>query len=256
MTEAPPVVLCFSGHDPSGGAGLQADIEAIAAQGARAATVVTALTVQDSCDVHEVHPVAPAIIEAQAAAIFADLRPRAIKLGLLGDAANAHALAQWLKAHSGIPLVLDPVLRAGGGRELADETLLAVLRDELLPLATLVTPNAAEARRLSGAQELPRCAEILLGCGAAHVLITGGDEAGARVENRLYSRGGNGAGWDWPRLPGRYHGSGCTLAAAIAARLALGEDLLPAAANAQQYVARSLRGAHRLGRGQLFPGRL
>ncbi len=256
MTEAPPLVLCFSGHDPSGGAGVQADIEAIAAQGARAATVITALTVQDSRDVQQVHPVAPAVIAAQAEAVFRDLRPRAIKIGLLGDAANARALARLLQKHSRLPVVLDPVLRAGGGRELADDALLMVLRSELLPLCTLVTPNAAEARRLAGAQELARCAEILLGYGVRHVLITGGDEATGRVENRMFSRGGAGAGWDWPRLPGRYHGSGCTLAAALAARLALGEELLAAAANAQQYVAECLRRAQRVGQGQLFPKRL
>lgn len=255
MTEA-PLVLCFSGHDPSGGAGLQADIEAIVAQRAQAATVVTALTVQNSLDVHAVHPVAPALIEAQAEAVFADLQPRAIKLGLLGDAANARTLAQLLQRHEGLPVVLDPVLRASGGRELADAALLDALRSELLPRCFLVTPNANEARRLSGEQDPARCAEVLLGLGAQHVLITGGDEPTARVENRLYSRDGTGAGWDWPRLPGRFHGTGCTLAAALAARLALGEELLAAAANAQQYVADCLRRARRIGQGQLFPARL
>ncbi len=256
MADRTPVVLCFSGHDPCGGAGLQADIEAIAAQGAHAATVVTALTVQDSENVRGVHPTAPALLRAQADAVLSDLQPLAIKVGLIGDAGNARALAALLGEHPQLPVVLDPVLRASGGAELADAALLEALRRDLFPACTVITPNTAEARRLAGLEELDACAVALLALGARHVLITGGDEATDHVENRLYGPGDARVRWQWPRLAARYHGSGCTLAAALAARLALGEGIREAAVHAQQYVAQSLEAARTLGRGRLFPKRL
>ncbi|MGH8528565.1 MAG: bifunctional hydroxymethylpyrimidine kinase/phosphomethylpyrimidine kinase [Nevskiales bacterium] len=256
MAKRTPVVLCFSGHDPSGGAGVQADIEAIAAQGAHAATVVTALTVQDSRDVQQVYATAPDLIRAQAELLFADLQPMAIKIGLIGDADNARVLADLLSEHPQLPVVLDPVLRAGGGGELATDNLIEALQRELMPRCTVLTPNADEARRLTGRQALADCAAALLASGARQVLITGGDEATPKVENRLYGPGGAVTDWDWPRLPHQYHGSGCTLAAALAARLALGENVVTAAATAQQYVAQCLRDARHLGRGQWFPKRL
>ncbi len=256
MAKRTPVVLCFSGHDPSGGAGLQADIEAIAAQGAHAATVVTALTVQDSSDVYRIYPTAPSVLRAQAERVLADLQPAVIKIGLIGDAANAQLLVALLAEYRQVPVVLDPVLRAGGGRELADGAVIEILYRELLPRCTVITPNAAEARRLTGLQELDRCANALLAFGAQQVLITGGDESTSSVINRLYGPGETVTRWDWPRLLQQYHGSGCTLAAALAARLALGEDTATAAAAAQQYVAHCLRDARHLGRGQWFPKRL
>jgi hydroxymethylpyrimidine/phosphomethylpyrimidine kinase len=252
-----PVVLCLSGHDPCGGAGLQADIEAIRAQGVHPATVITALTKQDSRNVHAVEAVRAETVINTAELVLEDLPVSAIKLGLLGSASNAEAVAGLLARHTGIPVVLDPVLRAGGGAVLADAALIEAIVQRLLPLATVVTPNLAEARLLAPpARTRAACADTLLARGARNVLVTGGDEPeGGEVVNSLH--GAQGArSWRWPQLPERYHGSGCTLAASLAARLALGEPLLQAAENAQRYTWDTLRAGYRIGRGQYFPQRL
>lgn len=255
MPNSPPAVLCISGHDPSGGAGLQADIEAVAAQGAHALGVITALTVQDTRDVHRVKPVAPALIGEQLALLLSDCRIDAIKLGLLGDAAQLPHILQAIE-RCGAPVVVDPVLRAGGGGNLASSaTALAVL-EQLLPVATIATPNAAEARRLApGADNLDAAAAQLLARGCANVLITGGDEATPEVENRWYRSTGAPQIFRWPRLPGGFHGAGCTLASALAARLALGESLPVALEAAQRYVHGCLERALRIGQGRPIPGR-
>ncbi|HHH40367.1 MAG TPA: hydroxymethylpyrimidine/phosphomethylpyrimidine kinase [Sedimenticola sp.] len=252
----PPVVLSLSGHDPTGGAGIQADIEAISAQGCIATTVVTCLTVQDTENVHRLAPVAPDLVTAQGRTLLADIRVQAFKVGLLGSAEIAGAVAGLLRAHPDIPVVLDPVLAAGGGAGLADAALLDAIRSRLLPLATLVTPNSVEARRITGGDTPGACADRLLayGCGAA--LITGGHEREPRVRNRLYRPGLPVVTHDWPRLPGGYHGSGCTLAASVAALLARGLDLEPAVAAAQESTWQSLSRARRPGRGQMLPCRI
>jgi hydroxymethylpyrimidine/phosphomethylpyrimidine kinase len=250
------VVLCLSGHDPSGGAGIQADIESLHAIGCHPCTVITALTVQDTRDVRRVLPQQAACLLEQAAAVVEDLPVAAVKIGLLGSAELASAVARLLASLAPVPVVLDPVLAAGGGGELASAELLERLRCELLPLATVLTPNAPEARRLAGLDgPLDRCAEVLLAAGCGHVLITGTHEAeGAEVVNRLYHRNGS-RRWTWPRLPHSYHGSGCTLAAALAGFLALGHGVEAAAIEAQAYTWQALAAGRRLGRGQHLPAR-
>lgn len=253
----PPVILCLSGHDPSGGAGVQADIEAARAQGVHPATVITALTVQDSRNACAVDALNSDAIIEQAELILEDLPVACIKLGLLGSAANAQAISALLGRHPQIPVVLDPVLRAGGGAMLGDQALIDAIIKHLFPRATLITPNLAEARLLAPpARTSDDCAARLLQQGAACVLITGGDadEEASEVINSLH-RADKVQHWRWPRLPHHYHGSGCTLAASIAARLALGEELLQAVASAQQYTWDSLNAAYRIGRGQHFPRR-
>jgi hydroxymethylpyrimidine/phosphomethylpyrimidine kinase len=251
-----PVVLCLSGHDPSGGAGLQADIEAVRAQGAHPATVVTALTVQDSRNAYAVVALPAAGMVEQAERVFEDLPVTSVKIGLLGSAANIEAVAGLLARHPDVPVVLDPVLRAGGGAALADQAQVnALLR--LLPRVAVLTPNLAEARQLAQpARTREACAEFLLARGARRLLITGGDETESdEVLNTLHTTQGT-RSWRWPRLPHRYHGSGCTLAASLAARLALGENPETALENAQRYTWETLRRAYRIGRGQHFPHRL
>jgi len=251
-TPSPPVVLALSGHDPSGGAGIQADIEAIQAQGCHPATVVTCLTVQDSSRVYAVQPVAPDLFLRQARCVLEDLEPAAIKIGLVPDPDLAAAIEALLREAEGIPVVLDPVLHAGGGGTLSAAETLA----PLLPHCALATPNRREARLLGGAGEIDEAAWRILeqGCGA--VLVTGADEAPAdRVVNTLY-RDAETLHWQWPRLAGSYHGSGCTLASAIAARLALGEPLVEAVERAQHYTLESLRRAITPGRGQALPRRI
>jgi hydroxymethylpyrimidine/phosphomethylpyrimidine kinase len=251
-----PAVLCLSGHDPGGGAGIQADIEAVAALGGHALTLVTAHTVQDSSNVSRVVAGDAALLAEQLDALLADFRPRAVKVGLLGGAAQVDFIARAIR-RADAPAVLDPVLRAGGGAALADDGLVERLRRDLLPLVEVLTPNAAEARQLApGAKDLTECGAALLALGARHVLITGGDEPGDAVVNHWFARERPPRRFAWERLPARFHGAGCTLAAAVAALLARG--LAPAAAveDAQAYTHRALRAAFAAGRGRLLPGRL
>lgn len=253
-----PVVLCFSGHDPTGGAGIQADIEAVAAQGAHAATVITAHTVQDSRDVSRVVAADSRLLREQVEAVLADIKVAAIKVGLLGDA-DQPALIADIARRTGVPLVVDPVLRAGGGTDLSNAALIEALKAQLLPLATVLTPNVAEARRLTGFDLPDQCGKALLFHGCANVLITGGDEPGESVVNRWYGiKGATGLSraFSWPRLPGSFHGAGCTLASALAALLARGEELSQALVDAQAYVHKALKAATAPGSGRKFPRRV
>jgi hydroxymethylpyrimidine/phosphomethylpyrimidine kinase len=239
-----PVVLCFSGLDPSGGAGLQADIETIAALGGHAAVICTALTVQDSNRVYGFTPVDPALALQQAEAVLADLPVAAIKLGMLGTPAMAAAIGRLLASRPAIPVVLDPVLAANAGGTLASEALTSALV-ALFPQANVITPNTVEARRLSDADSLPDAIAALRAHGAKHILLKGGHEAGPEIINLLYDEHGVVRQSHWPRLPGEYHGSGCTLAAAIAVGLARGLALRDAVAAAEQFVCTALTRADR-----------
>jgi hydroxymethylpyrimidine/phosphomethylpyrimidine kinase len=252
----PPVVLLIGGNDPSGGAGLSADIQTVTALGAHPAPVVAALTAQDTLDVSQMLTLEPAFVVAQARQILADMPVAAIKLGLLASADVGNALADLLGEYRGLPLVVDPVLAAGGGKQLAESALLEVYRQRIFPLATLITPNATESYRLApSTQDLQACATALLATGAAHVLITGADAADTEVHNVLYGSDGSREDFVWIKLPGTYHGSGCTLASAIAALLARGEPLRMAVHTAQQYTWDSLNEGWQLGSGQLIPNR-
>jgi len=240
-----PCVLVFSGLDPSGGAGIQADIEAIAAQGAHALPIVTALTVQDNDRVHEVAPVDAGLITRQATLLVETMTIRAVKLGIPGNLANAEAIAGivlLLRARQpALPVVLDPVLASGHGDPLARGDALAVL-SPLLALATVVTPNLPEAAAL-GHVDVP------------HVLVTGGHGDGDEVVNRWHSREGV-REWRWPRLPGAFHGSGCTLAATLAARLALGDTMAQALERAQRCCNQALADSYAIAHGQRIPRRI
>jgi len=244
------------GHDPSGGAGIGADAEAVRAAGAFALTVVTALTDQDTRGLRQVYPQPPAQVAAQCRALLADGTPAAIKIGLIGDARLVPILCALCDEHPQLPVVLDPVLASGAGQALADAALVQALLTDLLRRATLVTPNLPEAQRLSGGRDASDCARRLRAAGARWVLITGTHEESPAVTNRLYGDDTGVTDQTWPRLPGEYHGSGCTLASAIAARLALGLAVPAAVAAAQAYTWTSLARAWRTGRGQLTPNRL
>lgn len=252
----PPVVLILAGNDPSGGAGIAADIQAVTALGAHPAPVITALTVQDSVDASAVRLVEADLIVAQAEAVLADMPVAAIKLGLLGSAAIGRAVAALLERHPKLPVVVDPVLYAAGGAILAEDELIAVYLECLAPLASVITPNALESRRLApAATDADARAHELLARGARAVLVKGGDEATTSVFNALHTAGGAVRRWQWPRLPGGYHGSGCTLASAIAARLAHGDALEAAVDAAQTATQRWLAASWQLGRGQRIPAR-
>lgn len=250
-----PNVLCLSGHDPSGGAGLQADIEAIAAQGAHAAGVITCLTRQDTRNAYGVTPLDAEEFAAQIEILEADMHFAAFKVGLVGSAAQVEVIAELVHRHPEVPLVVDPVLRAGGGATLALDPVAKALGAHLFERALCLTPNAAEAGLLCRGETDPDACGRRLGARTEWVLITGGDRAGDTVVNRLY-RGGEPAGQrSYERLPGGYHGSGCTLASALAARLALGDEVPEAMAAAQDYTRDCLQHAFAAGRGQLIPDR-
>ncbi len=259
MSAHRPCVLSFAATDPTGGAGLQADLLTVAALGCHPLSVVTALTVQDTHGVQSVQPVAAAQVAAQADRVLADIHAAAFKLGVLGSEENITAIAALLARHPRVPAVLDPVLASGRGDPLASEAMLDALRRQLLPRATLVTPNSIEARRLAGAAgdaPLETCAKRLIEFGCANVLITGTHEAGNEVVNTLYDARGVVRADRWARLPGSYHGSGCTLASAIAARLAHGRALEQAVREAEEYTWHTLAAGFKPGGGQFIPDRM
>ncbi len=256
MSHTPPVVLVIAGHDPSGGAGITADIQAVTANGAHPATVITALTVQDTADVHAVEPVTTALARDQIDVLVKDLDIAAVKIGLLATAGIARCVSEALDHLDGVPVVVDPVLVAAGGGRLARDDLLDVLKEELVPRATVLTPNAHEIRALVPESDDPIAnATTLAGNGADYVLVKGGDENTADVRNILVAREGVAREWVWPRLKGRFHGSGCTLASAIAALLARGSNVEDAVAEAQQYTHRALGQAFVPGHGRAIPSR-
>ncbi|WP_435631974.1 bifunctional hydroxymethylpyrimidine kinase/phosphomethylpyrimidine kinase [Carnimonas bestiolae] len=256
-----PVVLVLAGHDPTNGAGIGADQEAIRSGGGWALSVATALTVQDSSNVSAVYDVAPDYLRAAALTATADIRPQAIKIGLLTSKASAQAVVALLDEFPSVPIVVDPVLKAGGGKALTDDDLAAEVRASLLPRATVVTPNRSELARLVPEQPNDEQRALTLCSEGSAVLITGTDplpeEAPSddAVVHRLYQRGQTVREWRWPRLQGSYHGSGCTLAARIALELSLGQSLAEACERAQRYTWRSLEHAQQLGEGQYLPDR-
>lgn len=258
MNHRPPIVVVFAASDPTAGAGLQADLLTLAALGCHGATVVTALTVQDTRGVRAMQAVDAAWVAQQAQALLADLPVAAFKLGVLATAANALAAARVLAQHPAVPVVLDPVLASGRGDTLASDEVIAAIRAELLPRTTVLTPNSLEARRLAGdaAHTDPAAsAARLVREGVRYVLVTGTHEATPDVVNTLYDAGGVVRTDRWARLPGEYHGSGCTLASAVAAQIALGRPVAQAAGAAQEFTWRALEAGFRPGGGQSIPRR-
>ncbi len=253
--DPPPLVLTFAASDPTGGAGIQADVLTIAARGCHPLSVLTGLTVQDTRGVIRVEAVEAGLVAEQARALLAEMRVAAFKLGVLASAANAAAIARILAEHPQVPLVVDPVLASGRGDALADDNLVAALRADILPRATVLTPNSLEARRLAGRTELAACPGALLALGCRYVLVTGTHEDTADVVNTLHGPEGVVRADRWPRLPGSYHGSGCTLASAVAAALARGMDVAAAVHDAQAYTWEALQRGFRPGTGQHVPGR-
>lgn len=238
-----PVVLCFSGLDPSGGAGLQADIEAIGQSSAHAAIACTALTVQNSQSVLGFHPTDSALLIAQADAVIQDLPVAVIKSGMMGSIANIQALSDFLDAHPR-PYVLDPVLAANCGDSLGDQTSLASAFISLLPKTTLITPNTLELFALTGRQDMDAGVRHLHELGAQAILVKGGHEhTGDHLYNHLYLHGKRVHSSKIKRLSGQFHGSGCSLASHIAGRLAVGDELLDAILSAENWLYHALNHA-------------
>jgi hydroxymethylpyrimidine/phosphomethylpyrimidine kinase len=263
MSQSPPVVLSFAATDPSGGAGLQADILTLSSMGCHALSVVTAITVQDTIGVHGVLPIDAEWVADQARSVLEDMPVTVFKIGLLGSVETIAAIAEVVSDYPEVPLVLDPVMTSGRGDELASEDVVAAMRELLVPQTTLITPNSLEARRLaidevddSDEPSLEECARRILTLGCEYVLITGTHENTPQVVNTLYSQEGVVRSDSWERLPGTYHGSGCTLAAAIAATIANGLSVSEAVRDAQEYTWQALNLAYRPGMGQHIPDRL
>lgn len=252
-----PTVLCFSGLDPSGGAGLQADIEAIGQSGAHAAIACTALTIQNSQQVFGFEATSKELLLAQAHAVVGDLPIQCVKSGMLGTTDNIAALAEFLREHPEYRYVLDPVLVANSGGSLGDQTTLVKAFVELIPLATILTPNTVELRALTGEQDLEAATQKLFAMGAKAVLVKGGHEDTADyIRNALYIDGEFVAESHCPRLAGEYHGSGCSLASFIAGRLAMGDELKIAVQHAETWLFGVLKQAETpVPNGQKIPKR-
>ena len=264
MSQPPPRVLSFAASDSSGGAGIQADILTLASMGCHPLSVITAITVQDTAGVDDVMALDPEWVADQARAVLEDMPVHVFKIGMLGSVEIITAIAEVISDYPDIPLVLDPVLTSGRGDELASEDMLIAMRELLLPQATIITPNSLEARRLAqddeddddDIQNLSQCAGRLLQMGCEYVLITGTHENTLQVVNHLYGNDGVIRSDSWQRLPGSYHGSGCTLASAIAAALANGLPIAEGVYEAQEYTWQSLKAGFRPGMGQFLPDRL
>lgn len=251
-----PVVLAIAGHDPGGAAGIQADIESILACGGAGATLITATTSQNTGHFAGLHPQQAEHFAAQARLLCTDERFAACKIGLLGSLPIAREVAILVPQLGDIPIVLDPILRTGTGSAVADPGLEEFMLETLLPLCTIVTPNAAEARQLSGARDDADAARALLGRGARAILVTGADEGTPAVVNTLWRAGLEPLRFEYPRLAGTYHGSGCTLSSSLATYLAHGHDIVEAARRAQEFTWLALSLGRQRGRGQLHPDRM
>lgn len=255
-----PAVLTFAASDPTSGAGLQADILALASMGCYPLSVVTALTVQDTAGVESILAIDPDWVADQARCILEDMPVAAFKMGMLGSTEIVTVVAEVVSDYPDVPLVLDPVFASGRGDEFANEDMISAIRELLVPQSTVVTPNIPELRRLAGEDDedvsLAELAQRLLDTGCEYVLVTGTHDSTPEVVNTLYHRGGVLRVDTWQRLPGSYHGSGCTLASALAANLARGLDIGDAVHEAQEYTWQALCHAFRPGMGQFLPDRL
>ena len=239
---------------------MQADLLTLSSMGCHPLSVITALTVQDTTGIEGILAIDADWVSDQARALLEDMPVDAFKIGVLGSVENIAAIAEIVSDYPDVPLVLDPVLASGRGDELASDEMAHALRELLLPQTTILTPNSMEARRLADIDDedatLFACAAKLVEAGCEYVLITGTHEATPQVVNTLYAKSGIVRTDTWARLPYTYHGSGCTLASAIAAMLANGLELPEAVREAQDYTWHALEKAYRPGMGQHLPDRL
>ena len=248
-------ILIIAGSDSSGGAGIQADIKTATAFGAYAMTAITAVTVQDTKRIYAVQPVMPAIVRDQITRVLADIGADAIKIGMLGDTATIKAVMDALKKNARrIPIVLDPVMVSKSGSPLLAASAVSALKKNLIPLATLITPNLPEAAALTGirgksGEDVVRAGHKLIEMGANAVLIKGGHATGATVDDVLIWRKGVDI-YAFPRIKTKHtHGTGCTLSTAIACCLGQGLPLPAAIGRAREYVQTAIETAPGFGHG-------
>ena len=249
-------ILCIAGLDPSGGAGIQADIETISACGGHALSIASCLTVQNTLGASEVVAVEPEFIYRQADNLINDFNILACKVGVIPNASIAQSIGKILRLLSGIPVVLDPVLSASLGIPFSDNSTLNAIQKYVLPYVSIITPNHYEVAALSqcDGDEETQC-RTLCSMGPDFVLLTGADNQTTSVINSLYSSDGAKCSFTWDRLPNQFHGSGCTLSSAIAYYLTQELSMQVAVEKAQQYTANTLKHAESLGKGQWIPNR-
>ncbi|RDV14562.1 bifunctional hydroxymethylpyrimidine kinase/phosphomethylpyrimidine kinase [Pontibacter diazotrophicus] len=236
-----PAVLTIAGSDSGGGAGIQADLKTFSAMGCYGTSAITAITVQNTRGVTGIHSVPASIVQGQIEAVMDDIKPTAIKIGMVHSAELVQAIASQLK-HYTVPVVLDPVMVATSGDKLIEDNTIALLKKELLPLATVVTPNLDEAQILAGMQlqdvrDMKEAARIILETGCRSVLVKGGHLKGSRLYDVYLHQNGDMHVYESAAIDSNNtHGTGCTLSSAIAAFLAMGTNLPEAIEQARQYV--------------------
>lgn len=217
--------------------------------------MLSCLTVQDTRNVYGAEAVSADLIRQQLQCLAEDTPIHAIKTGALGNAAVVDVLVEFLREHRGIPVITDPVIKAAGGGDLADDELVTAMKEKLFPLAEMITPNGIELAMLGGSEGPDQAAANLLAGGCESVLATGGHGTGVHIINTLYNHGPEPMRWEVERIGGEYHGTGCTLAAAIAAGRASGLSQRAAISQAQNYVQRAILHALEVGKGQPVPDR-
>lgn len=254
LNPPPPVILAIAGFDPSSGAGISADLKTFAAHHCYGVAAITALTVQNTQGASALHPVEAWLLKQSINSLLADEHVKAIKIGMLGNRANAEVVREVLDANPALPAVLDPVVRAASGLELADAPALDYLREHLLSRARVVTPNLDEAAALTGLQVenmegMKAAARRLIEMGARAVVVTGGH---LKKAIDVYFDGAELETFVGDRVkPDNTHGTGCTFSSAIAANLALGRQLRDAVVLAKAYVTEAIRKAYPVGPGRL-----
>ena len=249
MTQTFPSILTIAGFDSSGGAGIQADIKTISALGGYATSVLTALPVQNTMGVQQVHPIPSAIVAAQLEAVLDDIRPYAIKIGMLHTEAHIEVISDILSAYRDIPVILDPIMVSSSGKRLLDESAVAAMQSALFPLTTLLTPNMDEAAVLAGMPvqslaDIQAAATVILQQGCPAVLVKGGHMEGEELHSVYRALNGEAYIFTQPRVDSNNtHGTGCTLSAAIATFIAQGHSLAEAIDAAQEYVQQAILAA-------------
>ena len=261
MSQERPVVLAIAGLDPSGGAGIQADIQTLSSIGCHCTPVISTLTVQDSLTLHKVHPVSPKIIEQQITALNNEFNFSAIKLGALGSAENAALIGRWIQAlndnQKKIPIILDPVIKASDGGALGDKGLQNTLVKNVIPYCTLITPNEPELKILADSDTMDEAIKQFSRLGVS-ILVTGGHAKSTlkgTLKNQLITNADEQQCWEINAIEGEFRGTGCTFSSAIAGFLANGLSLHKAIEQAQHYVSKAVAEAYTLPSGQNIPQR-
>ena len=259
MSKKLPNVMTFSATDATSGAGLQADVLTIASLRCNPLSIVTGVSVQDTIGVRGLTAINAELVNDQTRTILGDMEISAFKCGLLGSVENIRIIAEILEDYPEIPLIIDPVLASGRGDDLVNEEMMKAMLELLFPKSYLITPNSHEARRMviEGNENfedlsIDLCAERLKLLGCKNILITGADENTEKVINTLYEKSGTVNPFHWDRLPEVYHGSGCTLASAVSAYLALGFNLKTAVEEAQIYLG-ILKKCFKAWKGTIYP---